>query len=590
VFRNTELSGAENHGRAFMLHKNNPELHGDFVFTLDRYGTWKAALKSPGQKQQGDQSRVLQFKYDKFSLQSEMPFLDLQGHGNAAAHEIQLSLAMARVQARYDGAEISMPEANLRASYFQEEDQGRGRTSRSTVSLKLDSTKFQKKTLSGKADIFMQGEMLPQLTDGKNPLQAEGSISVANAAVRERGSGVTLNAIKGDIPWSWPPKAGKMTGEIKAPQIAWKEVDLGSFRADITLQDMMYFLNGNYSSTLLKGFVTRVSGSAEITRSTYRGELVLQSAMTPFAAVNLGIFDSSLETSYFSGDLGLDTFLKLETGGLRGRMQVKLQNGVFKFPAKNYTINGIGFSMLMPSLPDLRTAPAQTLHFTEATIGNLAFNKGKLVWQLESMESIFLEQGVVQWAGGRVFTNAVRISPEMKEFVVPLFCDRLKLTEMLQQFGLRNAAGEGTVSGRIPLEIGKEAIRFEDGFLYSSPGQGGSVKVAAFDLLAEGIPKNTPQFAQIDFAAEALKNFQYDWVKLLLDTEGEDLIMQMHMNGKPVESLPFKYDSRTGLLQRIEDSGQGIKQPIRLDVNFRLPLNRFLGYSGKIQDILENIK
>jgi hypothetical protein len=64
----------------------------------------------------------------------------------------------------------------------------------------------------------------------------------------------------------------------------------------------------------------------------------------------------------------------------------------------------------------------------------------------------------------------------------------------------------------------------------------------------------------------------------------------MQMDGKPVESLPFKYDSQTGLLQRIEDSGQGIMQPIRLDVNFRLPLNRFLGYSGKIQDILKNIK
>ena len=64
----------------------------------------------------------------------------------------------------------------------------------------------------------------------------------------------------------------------------------------------------------------------------------------------------------------------------------------------------------------------------------------------------------------------------------------------------------------------------------------------------------------------------------------------MQMDGKPVESLPFEYDSRTGLLQRIENAGQGIKQPIRLDVNFRLPLNRFLGYSGKIQDILRNIK
>jgi hypothetical protein len=43
-------------------------------------------------------------------------------------------------------------------------------------------------------------------------------------------------------------------------------------------------------------------------------------------------------------------------------------------------------------------------------------------------------------------------------------------------------------------------------------------------------------------------------------------------------------------LQRIENTGQGIMQPIRLDVNFRLPVNRFLGYSGKIQDMMKKIK
>ena len=131
---------------------------------------------------------------------------------------------------------------------------------------------------------------------------------------------------------------------------------------------------------------------------------------------------------------------------------------------------------------------------------------------------------------------------------------------------------------------------FEDGFLYSSPGQGGSVKVAALEMLSAGIPRNTPQFAQVDFAAEALKNFQYNWVRLLLNSEGEDLVMQMHMDGKPVQSLPFIYDSRTGLLQRADETKKGINQPIRLDVNFRLPLNRFLGYSGKIQDIMKNVQ
>jgi hypothetical protein len=94
----------------------------------------------------------------------------------------------------------------------------------------------------------------------------------------------------------------------------------------------------------------------------------------------------------------------------------------------------------------------------------------------------------------------------------------------------------------------------------------------------------------VDFAAEALKNFSYNWVKLLFNSEGEELYVQMQMDGKPVQSLPFRYDSTTGLLQRIENGEQGINQPIRLDVNFRLPLNRFLGYSGRIQDIMNKIR
>jgi len=44
------------------------------------------------------------------------------------------------------------------------------------------------------------------------------------------------------------------------------------------------------------------------------------------------------------------------------------------------------------------------------------------------------------------------------------------------------------------------------------------------------------------------------------------------------------------VLERSDKGGPGINQPIRLDVNFRLPLNRFLGYSGKIQDLMKKIK
>ena len=180
---------------------------------------------------------------------------------------------------------------------------------------------------------------------------------------------------------------------------------------------------------------------------------------------------------------------------------------------------------------------------------------------------------------------------EVFHHILKLLLGRIKVLDVSPyDHRISNAQGEGTVNGRIPLVVGKDTIHFEDGFLYSSPGEGGSVKVAAFDLLAAGIPQNTPQFAQVDFAAEALRNFQYNWIKLFMNTEGEDLVMQMQLDGRPVEALPFTYDSRTGILQRDEGKGPGINQPIRLDVNFRFPLNRFLGYSGKIQDIMKKIK
>jgi hypothetical protein len=585
-----EPANAEKSARTIQFMKSSSELRGEFIFAHDKSGAWKAELKSLTEKQQGGQSGHLHLQSDTISLLSGIPSFALLGQGTAEAEDVKVSLAVPNVQLNYDGAEITIPEAGLQATYTWQEDQDQSGTSSASFRIDLGSTQIKNNGLSGKSDISLLGVMKPQLINEMKALQAEGTITLRNTEIKERDSAVELSAIEGDIPWYWPQTTREMAGKIKTSKIRWKNIDLGSFQAAIKLKNMMYLMDGNIRSSLFTGFDPRLSAKAGFTGQTYYGEIVLQSDTAPFAPVNLGKFDPSLNNSYFSGELGVDTSLKFEADNLKGRMQIKVRNGLFEFPEKKYTIKGVELNMLIPALPDLRTAPAQTLLFTEASIGNLSFSKGKLVWQLESLDSIFLEEGVVQWAGGRVFANSVRRSPDRQEFVVPIFCDRLKLTELLHQFGISDAEGEGTVSGRIPLLVGKKTIGFEDGFLYSSPGQGGSVKISAFDLLAAGIPKNTPQFAQVDFAAEALKNFQYNWVKLILNTEGEDLVMQMQMDGKPVQSLPFKYDSQSGSLQRIENSGQGIMQPIRLDVNFRLPLNRFLGYSGKIQDMMKKIK
>jgi hypothetical protein len=565
--------------------RGSPELDTDFSFDIAPAGTWQAKIESSASKDS------LDISYGQNKLKAGIPSFAIDTRGSADVTQMQVSLTIPDVHATgTDASEIILPMANLQGSFNQEKKSGQESLSSGRFTLELPDMKIIKDTMTGNADIALTGKMDPQSLNDIKSLQVSGELVVNNAKAEEQESSVNINSIEGRIPWQWHLSDRETGGHIKVSGIKWKSNQLGSFEAGIRLKDSAYSLNGTFNHSLLNGLVTSINGQVKIADSAYQASMKIYMDASPFDSLHLGEFNPSLSNSYINGELGLDGEFKIDKNGLKGNMAVMMQNGSFEFPEKKYEINNINLALLMPSLPDLRSAPAQKLLFDKASIGDLIFEQGKVVWQLESPDSIFIEEGVVSWAGGRIFTNAVRISPEIKEFVIPIFCDRLILTEILRQFGITDAEGEGTVSGRIPLLVGRDTIRIEDGFLFSSPGQGGSVKVAAFDVLAAGIPKNTPQFAQVDFAAEALKDFQYNWVKLLLNSEGEDLIMQMHMDGKPVQSLPFSYDSQTGLLQRVDDNTQGIYQPIRLDVNFRLPLNRFIGYSGKIQDIMEQIK
>jgi hypothetical protein len=289
-----------------------------------------------------------------------------------------------------------------------------------------------------------------------------------------------------------------------------------------------------------------------------------------------------------NGSITLDGTLQFNANGLNGSIQAELQNGRIDFIENENAIEDISLSVHLPALPQIGT-DASHLRFSKASFGDLSITDGRVTWHLEPSGALYLENSVFQWAGGNLQVNDTRLTLGKNQQFVTILCDQLDLIEILQQLGIKNPEGEGTVSGKIPLLLGKNSIDFENGLLSSSQGEGGRIKISAFDLLASGIPKNSPQFSQIDFAAEALKNFKYNWVKLFLNTTGDDLVMQLQMDGSPMHPLPFTYNEN-GTFTRIEAGGEGIIHPIRLDVNFRFPLNRFLGYSGKIFDIMDKIQ
>lgn len=127
---------------------------------------------------------------------------------------------------------------------------------------------------------------------------------------------------------------------------------------------------------------------------------------------------------------------------------------------------------------------------------------------------------------------------------------------------------------------------FDDGFLFSTPGNSGIVRFNNTAMLRQGLPE-TGQTAYLDYSMQAMENFSYNWTKLTFNSQGDDLLISMQIDGKPAEPLPFGYQS--GQLVARTD-GPGLQHPIRLDVNFHLPFTQMFKYGQKIQKIMEKKK
>jgi hypothetical protein len=166
----------------------------------------------------------------------------------------------------------------------------------------------------------------------------------------------------------------------------------------------------------------------------------------------------------------------------------------------------------------------------------------------------------------------------MEELAATLFCSQLNLAEILVQLGVAQGSGQGTVNGRIPLRWGKGLPTFDNGFLYSTPGETGTIRLRDTHSLLQGIPRDTPQYVQLDIATEALKDYTYNWAKVNLDSQGDILKISLKLDGRPNQALPFAYDQNKGQFLRIQGQGQAEFKGINIDLNFQIPLNQILQY------------
>jgi Dicarboxylate transport len=286
-------------------------------------------------------------------------------------------------------------------------------------------------------------------------------------------------------------------------------------------------------------------------------------------------------------DLNLSSTGKMDysTEGIKSNLKIDIKDGTVSIPESKLTVNGLATNLEIKDLLTFQSRPAQVLSIDSIGLNDIVMNEAIIKYNIESQDSLFVESTKIKWCKGIVSSEAFRLPSKDNNYSITLYCDRLELTDILEQIGAFHAEGNGTMSGRIPVTYKDGEIAFDNGFLFSTPGKGGKIIVDKADKLTAGIPMDSPQFSQLDLAKEALKNYDYKWAKLNFNTFEDTLLVNMQFDGEPSSKvLPFEYKKELGRFVRVDASNPGSHfQGIKLDVNFKLPFNQVMKFGNKIK-------
>ena len=369
-------------------------------------------------------------------------------------------------------------------------------------------------------------------------------------------------------------------GRLSVAVVELHGEDLFSVSADFFLRDSDYhgsgILTSLYNADLMIPFQAQVAPQSRRLEGSWNfpATFLEATSLPPIVSLPPNLdFSASLEAR---GEISFD-------GTLSARLQTTIADGRLELSDKNIVVEGINCTVVFPELPRLHSAPSQICTAATIDLSALHFSDLEVAFRLEDLNSLFIEKSKLNWCGGTLESGALRLSNKTPEFDSTFFCSRIGLAELLDQFGFQGTEGEGSLNGKLPIRISRDRIDFEDGFLFSTPGTGGIVRFTDTELLRRGVGA-VSETGYLNYTLRALEDFSYNWTKLSFDSVGDDLLLTLELDGKPSTPLPFKFNKNGMIVESAQ--GKGLQYPIRLDVNFRIPLVELFRIGRSINSIM----
>jgi hypothetical protein len=269
-----------------------------------------------------------------------------------------------------------------------------------------------------------------------------------------------------------------------------------------------------------------------------------------------------------TGDVGGVVTLRGRTGGTSTTsVQVSATNGVAK--ADGWQVEGLAAGTeLFLRQGRLRTTGEQSLRFGLTRVAGMEFDGGRVRWMLES-DQVRVASAELDWLGGHLQAYALNFDLNSHDTAFVLYVDGIDVGRLLRLVKPLAGSGEGRLYGRMPVKLERGRWKLSTAYLYSMPGQEGSIRISdtrALEglLMQAGVSKDVRETL-----ADALRDFRFTTFALELHPPDADGGMLLAVRLLGVSRDPKK------------------PTPVNATLNLRGPLETLLNMSvvlGQMQE------
>jgi hypothetical protein len=320
---------------------------------------------------------------------------------------------------------------------------------------------------------------------------------------------------------------------------------------------------GPAKNLLLNGVVDLSGASATFAGTAQPGwTLVTVRSIWPKAQVGVGgVMKFTGSADWGGGSPGGELTLRIapdESVGAASQpaSQLRISKGVLKCVVQlgaspNATIDLQGIAMTMPErfmtsgvdgqvrlsgFSPLKSPPAQLIQASSLSIGGLDLKQGMVQFQLLDSDRIHIGQTKWNAFGGSVWAEDFTIVSGAT-IKLTLHAQDIELKDLLSTFAKGKAAGQGRITGELPVTVAGSDVQFGDGKFSSS--QGGQVRIedaGTLSAIASGAAESANSQSQKEQLqhniVQALSDFEYNKLSATLDSKpGGELDASVHLSG-----------------------------------------------------------